>query len=63
MTKEVWYDVRHTYPSAVNLRKYAGTNLLVPCRTIKVEATLELPPRLVGKALRVRVVLEEAPYP
>jgi hypothetical protein len=54
------YRAAHRYPDAVNLFHYAGTEPLVPCRSIAVSELLELPNRLVGKRLRVRIVVEEA---
>ena len=55
------YSAGHTYPGAVDGRNYAGTAMLVPCRTIRVEETLALPDRLVGRRIRVRIVVEAEP--
>lgn len=63
MSKPVSYAVSHSYPNSVDTRHYNGTNLLVPCRMVKVEAILELPPHLVGKNLRTFITIEEAPSP
>jgi len=56
------YDVRHSYPDrdCVDLTTYAGTEMLVPCRTVRIDAVLDIPDRLRGKRLRAKVVLEEA---
>ncbi len=61
MTARARYTVPFSYPNAVDIRNYGGTNLLVPARTIRVERDLLLPERLVGKRLWIRVVVEERP--
>jgi hypothetical protein len=53
------YNAGYSYPGAVAISTYAGTQMLVPCRTIRVAETLRLPPKLVGKRIRVRIVVEE----
>ena len=54
------YNAGFSYPGAVDILNYAGTQFLVPCRTIRVVETLRLPPKLFGKRIRVRIVVEEA---
>lgn len=61
MTATASYDrIPFVYPNAVNAWTYAGTDLLVPASAIKIDdVVLKIPPRLVGKRLRVRVLIEE----
>ncbi|MGI0156644.1 MAG: hypothetical protein ACREDE_11010, partial [Thermoplasmata archaeon] len=62
VTARARYKVPFAYHRAVDIRTYAGNNILVPCREIRVaEQVLRLPDRLVGKRLRVRIVLEGEP--
>jgi len=53
------YSAGFSYPGAIDISTYAGTNRLVPCRTIRVVETLSLPPKLIGKRIRVRILIEE----
>ncbi|MGI0068312.1 MAG: hypothetical protein ACREB9_07895 [Thermoplasmata archaeon] len=62
MTARARYAVPFDYPHAVDIRTYAGNNLLSPSRTIRVEeCLLRLPDRMVGKRLRVRITVEGEP--